>query len=58
MAPFDVAEANLAMLDAAAYARAAGQPDAARQWQDRFAKAWPNAAAVPFVAARRAVKSQ
>jgi putative peptide modification system cyclase len=56
MAPFDVAEANLAMLDAARYARAAGRMGEARQWQDRFAKAWPDSAAVPFVAARLATK--
>ncbi|HVT31667.1 MAG TPA: putative peptide modification system cyclase [Rhodanobacteraceae bacterium] len=58
MVPFDVAQANLAMLDAAEYARAAGQTGEARQWQERFAKAWPNAAAVPFVAARLAAKPQ
>ena len=58
MVPFDVAEANLAMLDAADYARATGDAAEARKWQDRFAKAWPNAAAVPFVAARLAAKPQ
>jgi putative peptide modification system cyclase len=58
MAPFDVAEANLAMLDAAGYARAAGRAAEARQWQDRFAKAWPNGATVPFVAARLAMTTQ
>ncbi|MET0232146.1 MAG: putative peptide modification system cyclase [Rhodanobacteraceae bacterium] len=58
MVPFDVAESNLAMLDAADYARAAGLTAEARQWQERFAKAWPHAADVPFVAARLARKPE
>jgi len=56
MTPFNVAQANLAMLDAADYARAAGDAVKARDWQDKFIKAWPDAARVPFVAPRLAAK--
>ncbi len=58
MTPFNVVESNLAMLDAADYARAAGQAAQAREWRERFGKAWPDATSVPFVAGRLADKPQ
>jgi hypothetical protein len=58
MTPFNVVESNLAMLDAADYARASGQAAQARDWQNKFLGAWPDAAHVPFVAARLAARPQ
>jgi len=54
MTAFNVVQSDLALLRASELARSLGQAERSREWRDRFVKAWPGAAAIPFVAPRLA----